>query len=62
MTNEKKTFRVVYTLIQQNKLTEKEAFTLVESIFNPKIEYVPVSLPEPEPTENPVEVQGFLKS
>lgn len=65
MSAEKKAFKVVYNLIIDNLLTEKEAFNLVEGIFEQKILQIPVPIPQDSP-ENPsedtaktIEVQGF---
>lgn len=65
MSSEKKAFKVVYGLILDNLITEKEAFNLVESIFEQKILQIPVPIPQDSP-ENPeeeaaktIEVQGF---
>ena len=65
MSKEKKAFKVVYNLIIDNLITEKEAFSLVEGIFEQKILQIPVPIPQESP-ENPeeepvnnVEVKGF---
>lgn len=65
MSTEKKAFKVVYGLILDNLITEKEAFSLVEGIFEQKILQIPVPIPQESP-ENPeeepvnnVEVKGF---
>lgn len=65
MSTEKKAFKVVYSLIMDNLITEKEAFSLVEGIFEQKILQIPVPIPQ-DSLENPeqetaktVEVQGF---
>lgn len=61
----KKSFKVVYNLIIDGAITEKEAFNLVEGIFEQKILQIPVPIPQ-ESQENPeeepvnnVEVKGF---
>lgn len=67
MSTEKKAFKVVYGLIMDNLITEKEAFNLVEGIFEQKIFQVPFPVPQQEEkTENPqeevpkrIEVAGF---
>ncbi len=43
MSTEKKAFKVVYGLIMDNLVTEKEAFNLIEGIFAK--EYYPVPVP-----------------
>lgn len=45
MSTEKKAFKVVYGLIMDNLVTEKEAFNLIEGIFAK--EYYPVPVPTP---------------
>lgn len=69
MSPEKKAFKVVYGLIMDNLVTEKEAYNLIEGIFQK--EYYPVAVPTPiealnqenppeQPTNNvDVKVQGF---
>ena len=67
MSTEKKAFKVVYSLIVDGLITEKEAYSLVEGIFEQKILQVPIPVPQPEEkTENPqeeppkqTEVKGF---
>ena len=73
MAPEKKAFKVVYGLIIDNLLTEKEAFNLIEGIFQK--EYYPVPVPtavESINQENPqeeapkkieeVKVRGFVNN
>lgn len=65
MRTTKKAFKIVYTLILDGLLTEKEAYTLVEGLFDKEVVQIPVPIPTVE-EENPaddtiktVEVQGF---
>ena len=73
MSSEKKAFKVVYNLIIDGAITEKEAFNLVEGIFEK--EYYPVAVPTQMETitqENPPEeatkkieevtVRGFVNN
>lgn len=56
MSPEKKAFKVVYNLIVENLITEKESFNLIEGIFSK--EYYPVAVPTQMETitqENPPE-------
>lgn len=67
MSTEKKAFKVVYNLIVDGLITEKEAYSLVEGIFAQTILQVPIPVPQAEEkTENPpeeppkhTEVAGF---
>ena len=65
MTTKKKSFKVVYNLILDGVLSEKEAYNLIEGIFDREVMQIPVPIPTAE-TENPmeepvnnVEVKGF---
>lgn len=73
MRTELKAFKVVYGLIMDNLITEKEAFNLVEGIFEK--EYYPVPVPTavesinqenpPEDTTKKIEevkVRGFVNN
>lgn len=70
MSSEKKAFKVVYNLIVDRVITEKEAFNIIEGIFQK--EYYPVPVPTPVDTlnqENPpeevtkqIEVKGFVNN
>lgn len=60
---EKKAFRTLYRLIQNNHVDEKEAYDMAEAIFAINYQYVPVPTPittedETQTTET-VEVKGF---
>lgn len=65
MKTERKAFKVVYGLIVDNLLTEKEAYDLCEGIFEQKILQVPIPIPEiteekdTTPTVPQIEVTGF---
>lgn len=63
MRSEKKAFKVVYELIADGVITDKEAFNLVEGIFEK--EYYPVPVPtvmdnEENPTEKSTDNMGFM--
>lgn len=65
MTTKKKSFKVVYSLIVDGVLSEKEAYNLIEGIFDREVMQIPVPVPTIE-EENPVEeapkqteVKGF---
>lgn len=73
MSTEKKAFKVVYNLIIDGAITEKEAFNLLEGIFEK--EYYPVAVPTavesinqenpPEDTTKKIEevtVRGFVNN
>lgn len=45
MSSEKKAFKVVYGLIKENLLAEKDAYSLIDGIFQK--EYYPVAVPNP---------------
>lgn len=67
MTSERKAFKVVFNLISEDVITEKEAFALMEGIFAQNIIQIPTPVPYIPETENStedtpkqIEVTGFL--
>ena len=62
MRSERKAFKVVYELIMDGVVTEKEAFNLIEGIFEK--EYYPVPVPtvidQENPTEKSTDNMGFM--
>lgn len=54
MTTKKKSFKVVYNLIVDGVLAEKEAYNLIEGIFDREVMQIPVPVPTIE-EENPQE-------
>lgn len=72
MRTELKAFKVVYGLIMDNLITEKEAFNLVEGIFEKEYYPVPVPTSPDNITQNPQEettkkieevtVRGFVNN
>lgn len=65
MSSEKKAFKVVYGLIMDNLITDKEAYSLCEAIFQQNILQVPIPVPQIEEQEDTpqtasqIEVAGF---
>lgn len=45
MTTKKKSFKVVYNLILDGVLSEKEAYNLIEGIFDREVMQIPVPVP-----------------
>lgn len=54
MRTTKKAFKIVYDLISDGLLTEKEAYTLVEGLFEKEVVQIPVPIPTIE-EENPAD-------
>lgn len=65
MRTTKKAFKIVYNLILDGLLAEKEAYTLVEGLFDKEVVQIPVPIPtieEENPADEPpkqTEVKGF---
>ena len=45
MTTKKKAFKVIYNLIVDGVLAEKEAYNLIEGIFDREVMQIPVPVP-----------------